>query len=328
MSLSIRLANENDKDLPRIDFSQANELFTCPFKGNLKYSLNKNVEGKAKSLELGSLAHDCFAGIRLWWLYNKQNVNEQLIKDKCNSLGLVDITEIGKGDEDIPGLSAVVHNIISESKYQDDPEDKKRTKENLMISMFDYIVEFIELMKTEEVWFDKDKLGVEVKFELVINELFVFIGRIDGIHKTRYGGAILPVENKTSSLINENWLEQWGLSNQIQGYCISTSFYTELDCNIARVIGLQIPKGRMAAYQTSLIHKHNRSVDDWFLWMSKCVELKTKHIESCIKNKSSCYNYFRMCDFANICDANSNEEQNRLIEELPNYEWNPIKEDV
>ena len=319
--------NSGDQNLPVLDFSQANELFTCPFKGNIKYSLHKVYKDKAKSLQLGSLGHTCFAAIRLWWLYAKQHLDINFIKNKCNDLGIIDVTQYND-ESDINALSMVCYNVIANSDYQDDPEDKKRTKENLSISIYEYIKEFVQIMKNEDVWVDGDKIGVEVPFKLVINDQFVFIGRIDGIHITKESKIVIPVENKTSSLINESWLAQWELSNQIQGYCVACENYTGVKCNTARIVGLQIPQGKNSPFYTSLIHKNEASIIDWLKWFEHCVSLKTKDVHSCIKNKSSCYNYFRMCEFAHICMSNSEEEKNSLIEELDDYVWNPIEENI
>lgn len=328
--LELRLSTKEDEGLPRIDFSQANELFTCPYKGNIRYSLNKILGEKSKSLQLGSLAHQCFAAIRLWWLYHMQKLQDEkytnLIKSKCASNEIPDVTLI-KEETPLISLSMVIHNIIAESKYEDDPNDKKRTKENLSISMYEYAKEFVELMNTEEIWYSDDKIGVEVPFEIVVNNDFVFIGKIDGIHKTN-GGNVLPVENKTSSLINEAWLNQWELSNQIQGYCIACSFYTNLKIDVARIMGLQIPIGKSNPYQTSVIHKNDASLLDWFKWIEHCVTLKTKYVDKCIHNRSACYNYFRMCDYAHICSARNDDERQALIGELTDDTWNPTSEDI
>lgn len=330
MSLSLREPTSDDIELPRIDFSQANELYTCPFKGNLKYTLNKSIDDKdsSQSLKFGRLGHDCFAAIRLWWLANRQNFDKEILIKKCKNLKLEEFV-LEKNDNDAQtALSMVVYNVISNSGYEDNIKDKKRTKENLLISMNSYISKFIELMKTESIWFDKDKIGVEVPFEIVINDTFVFIGRIDGIHKTNGTGKILPVENKTSSLINEEWLNQWELSNQIQGYCVAATHFTGIECDAARIIGLQTPEGKTSPWQSSIIYKNMASIRDWFMWLYACVNLKNKNITQCIHNRSACYNYFRMCDFSHICMAKSDDERMRLINDLHDITWNPIEQDT
>ena len=68
ISLDMRMATDEDKDLPAYDHTKLSAVNTCPTWGILRYVLHKRMPNstRAMALEAGSASHEGFAAVRLY----------------------------------------------------------------------------------------------------------------------------------------------------------------------------------------------------------------------------------------------------------------------
>ena len=68
ISLDMRMATDEDKDLPAYDHTKLSAVNTCPTWGILRYILHKRMPNstRAMALEAGSASHEGFAAVRLY----------------------------------------------------------------------------------------------------------------------------------------------------------------------------------------------------------------------------------------------------------------------
>lgn len=351
------------------DFSMMNSINTCPMYGITRYVHNKvfTINEREMALECGELCHNCFAIYRALSIYYrgiKEN-NENLIAIGIKHIArfiqevVMDVDEakavefchelIEKAEEKTtPVAKYTIFSdfLIDNSGYYDDPDDKKRTIENIKSSLLAYLSNFLDLIIDEPVWIEDEtnidtKVGIEIPFDVRVDiefeannalniQVIHFIGKLDGIH-VRKDGSLIIHENKTASRLDDSWVGQWYNSHQITGYCLAGSYFTEQNCMQARVLGMQIPVPKYSGYafRTERVDRETHYFEDWARWVltvHQVIEEYKDHPEIAPKNTHACCKYYKQCAFTYLC-VNSAEERKRIInEEMVEHKWSPLDE--
>lgn len=359
---------DNKYDLKGYDFSMMNAINTCPMYGITRYVHNKvfTVNEREMALECGALCHNCFAIYRALSIYfrgckeNDENIQAIGIKHIGRFIQetLMDVDEekanefchelLEKAEEKTtPVAKYTIFSdfLIDNSGYYDDPDDKKRTIDNIKASLLAYLSNFLELVIDEPVWIEDitnidTKVGIEIPFDTEVLIEFEangalnvqpihFIGKLDGIH-IRKDGTLIVHENKTASRLDDSWVGQWYNSHQITGYCLAASYFTGLNCLQARVLGMQIPVPKYSgySYRTERVDRETHYFEDWARWVlsvHKVIEEYKDYPEIAPKNTHACCKYYKQCAFTYLC-VNSSQERKRIIEEdMIINEWNPLE---
>lgn len=356
-------------DLKGYDFSMINAINTCPMYGITRYVHNKvfTINEREMALECGALCHNCFAIYRALSIYyrgvKEQNdticiigkkqirkfllevvsdLTEDSVYDVCEEL----LLQANEKTTPLAKYTIFSDFLIDNSGYYDDPDDKKRTIDNIKESLFAYLSNFLDLIQKEPVWINNiheiDTLvGIEIPFDLKVTINYVangeeqeqvlhFIGKLDGIH-TRDDGTLIVHENKTASRLDDSWVGQWYNSHQITGYCLASSFFTGESCLQARVLGMQIPVPKYSGYAFRMerVDREKHYFADWCRWMitnHQAIEEYKDTPEIAPKNTHACCKYYKQCAFTYLC-VNSAEERKRIIEEeMIEHEWSPLNE--
>lgn len=359
----------NQYNLKGYDFSMMNSINTCPMYGITRYVHNKvfTVNEREMALECGELCHNCFAVYRAYSIYLRgvkednttlmnigikhicrfiqevlMDVDEEKAKVICDELidqAISKVTPVAK-------YTIFSDFLIDNSGYYDDPDDKKRTIDNIKASLLAYLSNFLELIIDEPVWIADEtdintKVGIEIPFDVLVDINYIvngeehtqpihFIGKLDGIH-VRKDGSLIIHENKTASRLDDSWVGQWYNSHQVTGYCLAGSYFTEQNCLQARILGMQIPVPKYSgySYRTERVDRETHYFEDWARWIltnHQLIEEYKDTPEIAPKNTHACCKYYKQCAFTYLC-VNSSQERKRIIEEeMIEHEWSPLDE--
>lgn len=339
-----------------IDFSTMNAISACPFRGILSTYLCKRFkdgEERNMALEAGDLSHKVYAVWRALSLKDKELQDKYVVKflkqvvpDMPDEIFTQEVEElVKKASESITPLSKMMVYadwVLEHSGYYDDEKDKKRTLENIRESLMAYGSNFLTLVEEEPVWISEDRtqVGIELPFnvDITINyeendtkysETFNFIGKIDGIHVHKNGNLIIH-ENKTSSRLDDSWLNQWQTSHQITGYCFAASMFVGNFVTQARVLGMQIPIPKTSGYafRTDRVDRETFFLENWAKWV--IIQLKMLNdYKDCVEQApmftKSCSAYYSTCPLVCLCTINE-EERKQTISEMVVKEWSPLNE--
>lgn len=351
------------------DFSMLNSINTCPFYGIVRHIHNKvfDVSERNMALECGDLCHKCFACYRALSIYfrgieeNNQTI-ELIGRKELVKVFLKTIDNISEGEalefvEDcliqteekttkLAKYTVFSDFLIDNSGYYEDPEDKKRTVENIKASLLAYCSSFLEIILTEPVWIEdindpNSKVGIEVQFDTNILISFDskaqehvqnihYIGAIDGIH-VRQDESLIIHENKTASRLDDSWANQWYKSHQITGYCLAASYFTGKSCLQARVLGMQIPVPKYSGYafRSERVDRQQDDFSDWARWVltnHQIIEEYKQFPEKAPMNTHACCKYYKACAFLPLCIEKEKERYRIINEEMQEQPWSPLDE--
>ena len=348
------------------DFSTLNSISTCPFYGIIRHIHNKvfSINAREMALECGELCHQCFAAYRalsvcyrgqkekngtmfgLGYFYLTDILKKlmpELDESRCTNI-LTELFEQAKDKTTLLAKYTIFSDfIIDNSGYYDDPDDKKRTIDNIKASLICYLSNFLDIIQKEPVYIDEEKqiLGIEVPFNVNITITYIangmeneqtihFIGKLDGIH-VREDGSLIVHENKTASRLDDSWLYQWYKSHQITGYCLAGSYFTGQNCLQARVLGMQIPIPKYSGlgFRTDRVDRQNEDFEDWARWILttiSCVEEYKDTPYIAPMNTHACCKYYRQCSFLPLCTQNKEERKRIIEEEMIDKPWSPLDE--
>lgn len=347
----VRLATEQDQHLPAYDNTKLVAINTCPTWGILRYSMHKTMsvpasQGGARqmALECGSAAHEVFAAVRLWQLYRYQQQTSLANFHGPRLFGNTRYQQmlsavVDSEDDRIQSLQFCL-SALETSGFYDDPRDKRRTMTNLEEACIAYIDRWN--WNRSPVWIrdpddEESDIGIELPFDIVImfvledgsTREFRFIGKADGLH-TRHNKLILH-ENKTASRLDEAWQQSFLLSSQITGYCLALGLFAGETIESAEIYGLSIPLPKnydFGGVVREVVPRYSHHFARWFDWFFHTVLLEQAYSNDPInapKYTHSCNRYFRPCSMIPFCDA-SDEEQQQIISEMYDDEWNPLHE--
>ena len=306
-----------------LDISTMGDILCCPFKGFVKFVKCKTSESKSNALLAGTLCHECYNLVRLL----------SVIIDNANDIGIVEraLKEI-KFNVDIDKLKTyndiypVVNEYIKQYDYIDDPKDKKRTKLNISNSIKAYIDEFKDRMRIYKVYVDDDIIGTEVKFDVSMDEYvkdYRLIGKIDAIYVSRNGNELFAVENKTTSMLNENTLINHENSYQMIGYSFAIERMLNRKCNGSILEIHSVPINAIGVVCTS-IQINELKVIDFINAFKLCIE----SVKNPILNRFGCTRFMKLCEFFTICNnTESVEERNEMISKLEDNTWSPLSDE-
>lgn len=351
----LRLATPEDQHLKTYDNTKLVAINTCPTWGILRYSMHKSMALPAKeggfrqmALECGSACHDVFAAVRLWQLHRYQERPDLALFHAGRLFGASRSEQMfaavaGGEDDRVQSLQFALAALES-SGFYDDPSDRRRTLTNMEEACIAYIDRWD--WQRSPIWIrdesdEQSDVGIELPFDVVISfELnngetkeYRFIGKADGLHLASLHDASLSLhENKTASRLDDAWRESFQLSSQITGYCLALGVWAGQAIERAEIFGLSIPLPKnydFGGVVREVVFRQSYHFARWFNWFLHTVMLDEMFHNDPInapKYTHSCNRYFRPCMMIPFCTA-SDEEQQQIIDEMYDDEWNPLHEE-
>lgn len=361
ISLNTRMATDEDSHLTPYDHTKLSAINTCPTWGILRYSIHKRMPGSARAmaLEAGAAAHEAFAAVR-WYQYQMFQVKGKVQKTNSQMHGIRLFGEarfermqgvLSEGSTHRTNSINFAIEALESCEFYDDIGDNRRTISNISESIIAYIDAYD--FERYPIWIrDKDDplsdIGIEIPFDIVVDieweehnltgigdawhqETFQarFTGKLDGLHWNR--DELIIIEEKTGARLDDSWLSQWILSNQITGYCVAAQTFTGEPCLHALVSGMRIPIGRIPAESIRREYVPRKPImfEKWACWFvtSALMEQQWKdNVVDAPMYTHSCNRYFRACSFLPFCAADSVEEKEQIIEEMEFDQWDVLAE--
>lgn len=346
--VTLRLATADDAHLPAFDNTKLVAAMTCPTWGVIRYGLHKTMagSGRAMALEAGSAMHRFFAAVRLLdWLtgdHPQLPMNHvtaiweaetiRCLGQECYDDMFVSVQRYKDEDFRTKYLNTALCALYT-SGYYDDPSDRRRTMSNLEEAAISYFDRW-QFGQHYAILLPDNRLTIEIPFDVVVDlehgrdrTVARFTGKIDGIRSVN--GAPVLDENKTASRLDDAWRESFHLSSQITGYIIAASLVLGQAVEGAYVYGTAIPQPRNSDYGGQTRDYVTRTPDmlaRWFEFFLYGVRLYLDNQDEPLRAPRyyhSCNRYFRPCSFIPLC-ASDDEEQERILEEMVEDEWNPL----
>lgn len=342
LSITTRIATEDDQHLPSFDNTKLVAINTCPTWGVLRYVQHKAMPGtgRAMALEAGSVSHEVFAAVRLYQLRYSQNLPAHFEHHGQRIFGFDRwkkmTTWLDTEEDDRRKCLNFCLEALHSSDFYDDPQDKRRTVSNIEEACIAYIDRYD--FENRPVWVEdtlnpKSRVGIELSFNIVVTfdaTSYRFTGRIDGIHE--HGEGKLGIhENKTAARLDEAWRQSFMMSFQITGYMIGTSLLINSPVREGFVKGMAIPLPRtydFGGIVNEFVSRTDQDFAHWFKWFWHTTRIYEQHKDDPIsapRYTHSCNRYFRPCSFIPFC-ASTDEERLQILNEMVDDEWNPLHE--
>ena len=359
ISLNTRMATDEDAHLPRYDHTKLSAINTCPTWGILRYSHHKKMPGSARAmaLEAGSASHEGFAAVR-WYQYRFFQCKNEVQLENANYHGHI-LFPNGRFERMLSVLSDSATDrtncinftieAIESTDFYDDISDNRRTLSNISEAIIAYIDAYD--MERYPIWVRNPEdpetdIGIEIPFDVVIDIVYGddnkqdaddktltvrFTGKLDGLHvDPKKDNALLIEENKTGARLDDSWLSQWVLSNQITGYCVASQTFTGLPCTYAIVSGMRIPIGKNPGegIRKEPVNRKPIMFEKWATWFVTSILMEQEYIDDVANAPMythSCNRYFRACSFLPFCASDTVEEKQQIIDEMELDEWNVLE---
>lgn len=359
VTTDIRVTTPEDQHLPTFDYTKLTAINACPTWGLVRYDQHKTTHsmGRAMALEAGDACHQAFAAIRYadllnfghkWFgpLYDREFVlahgRKLFSPDRFDEM-LADMERDTDPQRQamLVGLSA-----LHSSGFYDDPDDKRRTLNNLEACLIAY-ADYYRLDYRLPIYSPKtDIIGIELPIDVVLSFedgiQVRYIGRADGVsyHSFDDRDTLRVNENKTASRLGTAWETSFELSHQVTGYCMAISVIlrekgvlpADSFVNKASIFGLAIPLPKYTTDYNGVVHiPVTRRLDqfaDWIKWVEHTVQIWARYRETPLdapKYTHSCNRYFRPCPLVPLC-ALPPEDREELWGTLVHDEWSPLKE--
>ena len=355
------MATDDDSHLPAFDHTKLSAINTCPTWGILRYIHHKKMPGssRAMALEAGSTAHEAFAAVR-WYQYKYFQCKTPTQHENAEYHGNI-LFPNGRFSRMLAVLSeSSTHRTncinfaiecMESTDFYDDISDNRRTLSNLSEAIIAYIDAYD--MERYPIWIrdpedPKTDIGIEIPFDVVVDIEYEqcivpdvvtietlqarFTGKLDGLHiDPKKDGRLLIEENKTGARLDDSWLAQWILSNQITGYCVASQTFTGMECTYAIVSGMRIPIGKVPAegIRKEPVNRKAILFEKWAVWFATTILVVNEwkdNVEDAPMYTHSCNRYFRACSFLPFCASDSVEEKLDIIEEMELDEWDVLAE--
>lgn len=357
---NFRMATPADQHLPSFDNTKLTAINTCPTWGLIRYEHHKTVHSssRAMALEAGDACHQAFSAIRLaellvagrdWF----PEFDPEIVHDHGRALfgksryeAILEDVYSDPDPETMIRMAAL--SAFGSSNYYDDPEDKRRTVNNINACLIAYC-DRLQIGKRLPVYDPVNRfIGVELPFDMVIERDGIpwvrFVGRIDGLSyasKDRRNEFRLD-ENKTASRLGDAWAMSFEMSSQISGYMVAATTMlrhhglilpNEKGVSKGFVYGLSIPLPKYAYEHTGIVNvdvaRTNEQLSEWLdylIYTHGVWETYKDDPLNAPKFSHSCNRYFRPCSFIPIC-ASPKEERLAYWDALVDDEWSPLKEE-
>jgi hypothetical protein len=356
ISLDMRMATDEDSELPTYDHTKLSAVNTCPTWGILRYKMHKRMpnSSRAMALEAGSASHEGFAAVRLYQYMAFQAKNKvQKTNVDFHALRLFGESRY-KSMHDTLSKSATHRTntinfaieAVESCGFYDDITDGRRTLSNIEEALIAYIDTYD--MERYPVWI-RDKgdaatdIGIEIPYDIVCTIKYTdgwqaleddyeeciarFTGKLDGLHYNK--DELIIIEEKTGARLDDSWLSQWVLSHQITGYCLAATTFTGLPCNHALVSGMRIPIGKVPAegIRKEYVPRSPLMFEKWANWFVTTIDTIDQYADNVVDAPMythSCNRYFRSCSFLPLCACDTVEEKLQVIDEMEHDEWDVL----
>lgn len=327
------------------DYTALTAIDTCPTFGVLRYGLHKTdmpmaTGGRSMAIEAGKACHDYYAALRMWTLREQASSNLELVKIARHGQKLFGDARWASMLEQPQDTGNAVNNAtlfaleaLYTSGFYDDPDDKRRTMQNLEVACMAYTDRYFQ--SDMPVLVRDDFIGVECPFVLEVTMQHAgadwrrrayYCGRIDGVQI--WGDKIVVCENKSASRIGDAWRTSFAISHQVTGYTIAGSCMLGEVIDTAFVMGMQIPPTK-DVYSGVAFEILTRTESDrlrwceWFFHGVAKYEQNMQDVTRAPRYSHSCNRYFHACQFIPFC-ASAREEQTEMIEAMHTDEWSPL----
>lgn len=366
MKVSLSITTAEDKanpNIPAFDFTKLSALNTCPRWGLIRYDQHKRMPGDGRNLplEMGACAHDGFAAVRLFELfeYGRAVYGRKLSKKLLDTTGerlfgkvrytaMRDI--ITSTDDARRRVNAVAIHACNTQGYYDDPSDRRRTLSNLEASLVAYI-DRLELGRRVP-YVNGEFVGIEVCFDITLDfgidvelsrdqlttysQKIRYIGRIDAVSMEVDGGTIQPEENKTASRLNDAWMNSFLTSHQVTGYCaaLATILGKPVGEDMSAIVrGMMIPLPKtydLGGIAEVPVDRDSHRFREWFNWVwhtytTQYLPYKDDPLNA-PEYTHSCNRYFKSCSFIPLCAMASPEDRQLSFSQMVHDEWSPLHE--
>lgn len=351
---NLRMSTPDDMHLPVYDNTKLVAMNTCPTWGILRYQMHRTLpgSGRAMALEAGTVMHEVFAMIRLLTLFSNnhhENIPEivkhhliRIFKDRGGDLyNLFSDGEIGDIYE-LANTAAI--QVIETSGFYDDPSDRRRTINNLILCASHYIQhwDFSTQIWVRDLNNPTSDIGVEIAFDttaelhhLYGSNYFRLTGIIDGISVSQTSeGQLIIEENKTASRLGDAWSMPFHINSQPTIYLLAASAFTKQEVNHARIIGLAIPIPKSSAAMPMIVERVTRKIhhyQDFVAWLFHTIDMYERYQDNphaAPRFTHSCNRYFRPCSFIPFCDADPEEQKQMIENDFVENVWTPLEAKV
>lgn len=332
---TIRFTTPADHHLPYYSHSIMENILTCPKWGLIRYRDRKYYKAnyRALALEAGSAMHEVFAALRLWQLFRIHEMKDhfhfhanrifgELRKETCWK---------EKADARDEALSFCFE-ILNTGEFYDDPSDNVRTMANMEQTTIRYVDEMMSVMDRNAIWIADPfnataPVGIEIAFDIVINETIRYIGTIDGITVHEVRGVRLE-ENKTSSRLDEAFRESFRVKFQPTGYIIAGRLLTGHPIEQTKLIAMKLRQTKSHEdFLTFTEDRDEEHFENFFRTLFFTHELDKQYPNrlDAPMFTHSCNRYFRPCGFVDLCSA-SREDQEMIYEGMEVAPHSPSEE--
>jgi len=336
--MKARLTTKDDLHLPYFSHSIIEAIATCPKWGLIRYKERKYFRNssRAMALEAGSAMHDVFAALRLWQILRLQNLPEHFKHHGIRLFGegRFETTWRERSDKRDEAL-AFCFEILNTSGYYDDPSDKTRTMSNMEETTIRYVDEMLSHADRNPIWIANtedatDTVGIELPFDLVINDEIRYIGTIDGICDR--DGVLRIEENKTASRLDEAWRNSFEVKSQPTGYMVAARCITnDPEVNSARIIGVKLKQTRSHEDMlTFAIEREESHFHSWLRTLYFVHKLSEEYKDNYLHAPEfthSCNRYFRPCSFIPLCSSDMADQED-MYEQMEETPMSPSEEAI
>lgn len=316
--MRVRLTTKEDLHLPYYSHSIVENIVTCPKFGIIRYKERKyfRTAFRQLALEAGSAMHDVFAALRLWQLLRLQNLPEHFEHHGIRLFGEERFHDcfVERPDRRDEAL-AFCFQILNSTEYYDDPTDRIRTMANMEDTTIRYLDDMLALADRNPIWVagaPTEPVGIELSFDMVIDDAIRYIGTIDGVC-SRADGTLRVEENKTASRLDEAWRNSFDVKSQPTGYIVAGRLITgNDDISSARIIGVKLKQTR--SHEDMLVFNIDREEDHILAWHRTLLhahELSERYKDEPLlapEYTHSCNRYFRPCAFIPLCSSTMDDQ--------------------
>ena len=341
-SFTVRKTQSHEQDIPYLTSSMMEALLLCP-----RWGVINSVEGRRfvtgyrqMALEAGSLLHDVFATFNLIVMASEPKHNlfdhadfhgEQLFgKDRWDELSFTETVSDDKKSLDRK-FEQIGYDVIGTSDFYDDPNDRNRTTANLEMCMLELSMFFQTHMRRIYIGDYKDPtkpIGIEQSIDVIFEitddqeQIFEirFIGLADAVYQKIVNDPIILGEYKTTSRINDGWIDSFKTRHQQTGYLAGLSAYFPKVSEDFYLIGSTIPvRTTQQAVQQRVYFRDDEHIIQFLNMAMFAKDVLEKYQDGKALEAPmfthSCNRYFRTCSLMDLCTG-SFEDQVHMYNEM------------
>ena len=338
-SFSVRPTNLDEMHLPYVTSSMVEAIVTCPRWGIVHSVLNKRFTTNYRqlALEAGSLMHEIFAVFNLHQIATEQKLVDHAVYhgEQLFPQGRFVAFEFKQYlNSDIPSqrqLEKLVYKVIGTSDYYDDPNDKNRTLANLEHCGVQLAEYYLMNHSAFPIWISDEnnpekEIGIEKSVDVIFNVTFDngyqkylrFIGLLDVLYR-RDNGPVKFGEYKTTSSMNDGWMEQFRTRHQQTAYFGALHAYFDNVSEEIIMTGSTIPvRKTTVSVQHFEIERNFDQVKEFLktalFAMDQIEQFKSDPLATPMFTHS-CNRYFRPCSLMDLCTA-APEDQLILLDQM------------